>query len=372
MMERRVSLAMQDPCGAAASTREEDHVGPPCDIGRAFLSGLGLRNAMESEKFFLGIDGGGTRTTAWLADERGRVVARAIAGPSNPLKVGFNGCEREILRATRRALQKARVAPGLSPARRGNKKNAALKGGATRRSIEAVVVGLAGVDRPRVHARVLRWLRKSIPAQNYLLTSDAAIALHTAIGKTPGIIVISGTGSIAYARDETGNVLRSGGWGAAFDDAGSGFNLGRRAIVAALHDYDGRGRPTILGKQICRVLRLRDITQIILKPLTALDIAALFPLVLRAAGRGDRVAQLALDMAGDELTELARALVKRLGLRRRAFTVVCAGGVFNASARIRKTFSSSIRMWAPRARVILLRKQPVEGAIALARELADV
>lgn len=306
-------------------------------------------------RLFLGIDGGGTRTTAWLADENGRVVARAVAGPSNPLKVGFEACEREILRAATAA-----VAAGLSRRR--------SRTGGVKPPLQAVVVGLAGVDRLPVHARVLRWLRKSIPARAYLLTSDAAIALHAAIGNAPGIIVISGTGSIAYARDESDNILRSGGWGTAFDDAGSGFELGRRAIMAALHDYDGRGARTLLGKQICRVLRLRDITQIILKPLTTLDIAALFPMVLDAARRRDAVAQSLLDGAAHDLAELACALIDRLAWKRRDFTVVCAGGVFSASASIRKTFSSSVRNSAPRARVILLRKQPVEGALALAHE----
>jgi len=312
-------------------------------------------------RLFLGIDGGGTRTTAWLADERGRVLARAIAGPSNPLKVGFEACEREILRA-------AKAAVAALYERR--KKTAVIDRRYKMPRIEAVVVGLAGVDRPPVHAQVLRWLRKSIPARAYLLTSDAAIALHAAIGNAPGIIVISGTGSIAYARDQSGNVLRSGGWGTAFDDAGSGFELGRRAIVAALHDYDGRGRRTLLGKEICRVLRLRDITQIILKPLTTLDIAALFPVVLEAARRRDLVAKCLLDLAANDLAILARALVDRLGWRRRAFNVVSAGGVFTASGRIRKMFSWSVRSFAPRAHVILLHKQPVEGALALAREIA--
>lgn len=329
-----------------------------------------LNPSIKFMKLFLGIDGGGTRTTAWLSDERGRVVARAVTGPSNPLKVGFGACEREILRAARKAFRAAHVAPTFRLAPNGEGETAALKGGVTKGKIQAVVVGLAGVDRPPVHARVLRWMRKSIPARAYLLTSDAAIALHAAIGNAPGIIVISGTGSIAYARDESGNVLRSGGWGTAFDDAGSGFELGRRAIVAALHDYDGRGRHTLMGKEICRVLRLRDITQIILKHLTTLDIAALFPIVLKAAGRGDLVAKCLLDGAADDLAELARALVNRLGWKRRDFTVVSAGGVFSASSMIRKTFSSYVRDSAPRSRVILLHKQPVEGALALARKLA--
>lgn len=313
--------------------------------------------ANKNMRLFLGIDGGGTRTTAWVADETGRVVARAVAGPSNPLKVGFATCEREILRAA-----KAAVAAGLS--RQGSRT------GGVKPPLQAVVIGLAGVDRPPVYARVMKGIRKSIGARHFLLTSDAAIALHAAIGNSPGIMVISGTGSIAYALDEKGDTLRSGGWGTAYDDAGSGFDLGRRAIVAALRDYDGRGHRTILGARVCRALHLRDITQIILKPLTPQDIAALFPVVLESARRRDPVARHMLDMAAYELSELAFALIDRLRWQNRAFPVVCAGGVFSASPRLRSMFSMLVRNAAPRARVNLLRQQPVEGALAMARELA--
>jgi N-acetylglucosamine kinase-like BadF-type ATPase len=306
---------------------------------------------LRLKKYLLGIDGGGTHTTAWVADERARVVGRAVAGPSNPLKVGFEACEREILRAAKSALRKA---------------------GAMRGAVESVVVGLAGVDRPPVHSRVLKGIRKSLGARHILLTSDAAIALHAAIGNSPGIMVISGTGSIAYARDEKGNALRSGGWGATFDDAGSGYDLGRRAITAALRDYDGRGHRTILGAKICRALKLRDITQVILKPLTTQDIAALFPVVLKATQRGDGVSRYMLDVAAHDLSELASALIDRLRWKNRAFPVVCAGGIFSASPRVRKLFSLFVRNVAPQARVVLLRKQPVEGALAMARELAAV
>src|SRR5690349_20230740 len=174
-------------------------------------------------RLFLGIDGGGTRTTAWVADERGRVVGRAVAGPSNPLKVGFAASDREILRAA-----KAAVAAALS--RQGSRT------GGVKPPLQAVVIGLAGVDRPQVHSRVLKGIRKPLGAPHILLTSDAAIALNAAIGNSPGIMVISGTGSIAFARDDKGNAFRSGGWGTLYDDAGSGYDLGRRAVAAALRD----------------------------------------------------------------------------------------------------------------------------------------
>lgn len=300
--------------------------------------------------YFLGIDGGGTRTTAWLADERERVLARATSGPSNPLKVGFDACQLEILRAARAA-----VGAGLRPA-------------PTR--LDAVVLGLAGTDRPPVHRKLLAWLRRNIPARHHLLTSDAAIALRAAIGASPGIIVISGTGSIAFARNDRGRVLRSGGWGTLYDDAGSGYDLGRRAIAAALFDYDGRGPRTQLLARIRTALELDDITQVVLQPLTPQEIAALFPLVLEAARRRDYAAQRLCAQAGRDLAELALALIRRLGWSRRIVPVVCAGGVFRSSPAIRRSFSSQLRRSAPNARTLLLRRPPVEGALALARDLA--
>jgi N-acetylglucosamine kinase-like BadF-type ATPase len=299
---------------------------------------------------FLGIDGGGTRTTAWLADERRRILARSVAGPSNPLKVGSAAAKREVLRAARRAFRDA---------------------GLRFSSLEGVCVGLAGVDRPQMHRPLFAWLRRAIPARHHLLTSDAAIAMRAAIGDSPGLIVISGTGSISYGRDDRGRVLRSGGWGAPFDDAGSGYDLGRKAIIAALRDYDGRGPYTQLTVKICDALKIPDITRVILLPLTPQDIAGLFPLVLAAARRRDPVAQQMCEEAGKDLADLAVALLKRLGWQRRIVPVVTAGGVFRASLRIRRAFKRHLRRQAPQARVLLLRHPPVEGALALARDLAE-
>jgi N-acetylglucosamine kinase-like BadF-type ATPase len=304
--------------------------------------------------YYLGIDGGGTRTMAWLGDERGKVLAKAVAGPSNPLKVGFEACQREILRAARKAV-------GADSPRQG--------GGAKPPLLDAVVLGLAGTDRPPVHRRLSAWLRRAIPAREHMLTSDADIALDAAIGNSPGIIVISGTGSIACARDERGRVHRAGGWGMLFDDAGSGYDLGRKSIVAALQAYDGRGPRTQLMKRLCSALHLRDITQVVLKPLTPQTIAALFPVALKAAQHRDPVAQRLCAEAGRDLAELALALTRRLGWNRRAFPVACAGGVFGASPAIRRSFSYYLRHAAPQARVTLLHREPVEGALALAREL---
>ena len=131
---------------------------------------------------FLGIDGGGTRTTAWLADGEGKLLGRAESGPSNPLKVGFRAAEREILKAFRACLREAGFPPSAARASRPP-------------VVRAVCAGIAGVARQAVHRPLLAWMRRHIPARHYLLTSDAAIALAAAVRDAPGIIVNAGTGS---------------------------------------------------------------------------------------------------------------------------------------------------------------------------------
>jgi N-acetylglucosamine kinase-like BadF-type ATPase len=195
------------------------------------------------------------------------------------------------------------------------------------------------------------------------------IALHAALGTDAGMIVESGTGSFAYARNRRGETLRVGGWGAAFDDPGSGYDLGRKAIMAALRDFDGRGERTLLTGKICRALRLTNITQIVRKKLNPQDVAGLFPLVLEAAHQGDRVARRLLTEAARDLAQLALALARRLGLRGMV-PVVCAGGVFRSSPSLRRSFARYVHQRMPSARMRLLQHEAVEGALAMARNLA--
>ena len=314
---------------------------------------------------FLGIDGGGSRTQACLGDERGRILAKATAGPSNPVKVGIEAAKIELLRAAREVLrrvstQTASDKPPLAGRAQGRRRQGPL--------LVAVCAGVAGVDRAVVSRPLLAWLRKAIPARHHLLTTDMAIALHAALGAAAGMIVESGTGSFAYARNSRGETLRVGGWGAAFDDPGSGYDLGRKAIMAALRDFDGRGEHTVLTSRICRALKLSDITQIVPRKLDPQQVAGLFPLVLEAARQGDRVARRLCSQAAFDLAQMAVAVGRRLG-RRATVPVVCAGGVFRCGPTLRRTFARLVRQGMPGARVRLLQHEPVEGAVAMARVL---
>jgi N-acetylglucosamine kinase-like BadF-type ATPase len=305
---------------------------------------------------FLGIDGGGTRTAAWLANGEGKLLARAESGPSNPLKMGFRAAEREILKAFRTCLREAGFSPAAARA-------------ASPPVLSAVCAGIAGVDRRSVYRPLFAWMRRHISARHHLLTSDAAITLAAAVHDAPGIIVIAGTGSIAFARDNQGRLLRAGGWGVPFGDYGSGYDLGRKAVAAALEAFDGRGPHTILMDRICQHLNLGDITAVVSKQLEPQQVAALFPLVMEAARTGDLVARHLCDEAARDLANLAVALLKRACWARRSTPVVTTGGVFKSSSLIRRAFARHLRRFAPQARVELLERPPVEGALWLARTL---
>lgn len=301
---------------------------------------------------FLGIDGGGSGTEACLGDERGRILAKAEAGPSNPIKVGIEQAKKQLARAAHQVLLSTTAACDHH-----------------KPLLVAVCAGVSGAGQPAVARALGVWLRRAIPARHHLLVTDAEIALHAAVGTDAGMIVISGTGSIAHARGPSGKTLRAGGWGPSFDDLGSGYDLGRKAIMAALQEFDGRGGHTVLTKRICRALQLTDITQVARKKLDPQEVAAIFLLVSDAADEGDRVARRLCREAAGDLAQLVLALHKRLG-RHPTIPVVCAGGIFRSSPTIRRQFARYVHQDIPSAQVRLLQREPVEGALAMARTLA--
>jgi len=312
--------------------------------------------AESSMACFLGIDGGGTRTTVWLADGDGKPLGCAETGPSNPVKVGFRTAECEIMKAFHICLREAGF-----PASAARQSRPPL--------LQAVGAGISGIDRQAVHRPLFAWMRRHIPARHHLLTTDAAIALAAAVRDGPGIIVIAGTGSIAYARDDEGKVLRAGGWGIPFDDGGSGYDLGRKAVAAALQAFDRRGPHTTLLEHICRHLRLRSITDVVTQQLEQQQVAAIFPLVIAAARDGDLVARHLCDAAARSLADLAIALLKQANWMRRPTPVVTSGGVFKSSILIRRAFARHLRRFAPQARVEMLEHPAVVGALWLAPNL---
>jgi N-acetylglucosamine kinase-like BadF-type ATPase len=306
--------------------------------------------------YVVGIDGGGTKTLGVLADLDGRIVRSYAGGTSNVQLLGYEGAAREVLKVIR---------------------NCCCRAGVTIRDVNSVVVGLAGAGREadRKHTeRAMRGLarRQRIPLGDFRVESDARVALEGALDGTPGVVIISGTGSIGLAKNARGRVFRVGGWGRVIGDEASGYAIGRRALSAIAKSIDGRGEPTLLKTMASRTFGLSSPERIVRKVYQRnLDIANLAPLVLRAADKGDRVSRKILDEATHDLLDHLRVLVKKIkpsGEPRRGgkIRVVLLGGLLQNANYLSKKLKKKIQSEFPAIRIEGAIKSPAGGAILLA------
>src|SRR6187455_36277 len=170
----------------------------------------------------LGIDAGGTKTVCQLADATGEVLAEARRGGANLQAAG----ELEVEKVLHEVMEEAIGDHNIIPA--------------------AICLGIAGVDRPD-DAAVVRGIMKRIGYKaRVLVVNDALVALEAGAPGQPGVVIISGTGSISYGRNAAGIAARSGGWGYVLGDEGSGYWIGRSALRAVLREADHRGPRTAL------------------------------------------------------------------------------------------------------------------------------
>src|SRR5437870_10520855 len=162
-------------------------------------------------KYFLGVDGGASKTAALVIDENGKSLGNGLAGPSNHLRVGIETAARNIERAVNKALVSANVGS---------------------REIAWTYCGIAGADHPAHRQEVVDSLSVFFPRGNFTVDNDARIALSGAIGFGAGVVVIAGTGSVCIGRNEAGDEARAGGWGPTIGDEGSGFGIARNGLSA--------------------------------------------------------------------------------------------------------------------------------------------
>ncbi len=257
--------------------------------------------------YVIGVDGGGTRTTLLLADSSGREILRR-EGPPGLVDPRSPAASAESVAAL------IRSATG----------DAELTGRA-----DALCAGLAGVGNAAEREIVQRTLEGRGLAARVLVVSDGEIALEGALGSDPGILLVSGTGSIAYGRGERGQVLRCGGWGMMLGDEGSGYAIGRAALRAALCSVDGRGPKTRLLEAVGAETGVAgpDALPPWVGRAGKADVARLTAGVIELAKSEDEVAFRILQSAAGDLASHAFALRERLAPWSGASAVVLHGGV---------------------------------------------
>jgi len=294
----------------------------------------------------LGIDAGGTKTVCMLADGRGEIIAEARGGGANLQSAGELEVEKVLHHVMEAVLAERDVRP------------------------EAICLGMAGVDRPDDGDAVRGIMRRIGYKSRTVVVNDALVALVAGAGDNPGVVIVAGTGSIAYGRDAAGRAARAGGWGYLLGDEGGGFWIGRAALSAAVRQYDGRGPATLLTGMVLEQLKLDNPTQLIheiyYRDLHRHAIAALAALVQRAAEAGDAVATDILARAGTELASAAASVITRLGMRGDVFPTILAGGIFRGLPSLAPDVTTRLSEVAPRSPVRLLEVEPAIGAVRLA------
>lgn len=300
-------------------------------------------------RFFLGVDGGGSKTAALVVDENMQRHGAGVAGGSNHLRVGIEEATRNIERAINTALVEAEIAIT---------------------QIEFAYCGIAGSDHPVHREKVVDSLRVFFPGGNFTVDNDARIALTGAVGIGPGVVVIAGTGSVAFGRNEQGEEARAGGWGPTIGDEGSGYAIARVGLSAVVRAYDGRSPETKMTDILCNRYNMchpADLPRVIYAPGTHTDdIAVYCKMVIEAAEDDDTIAKRILDNAGRELAKGAAAVARRLAMLDSPFPAAYVGGVFNAGRFVLDPMREVLGELAPNATLQPPLHSPMEGAAMMA------
>jgi len=238
--------------------------------------------------------------------------------------------------------------------------------------VDAACLGIAGSDRPSDRFIVERMARSAIGDTALSVVSDAVIALTAGTGgRCYGVVVAAGTGSIAYGVDASGRERRAGGWGYILGDEGSGYDIARRGLIAALRAWDGRGSATALVERFITHLQLSKLEDVLLHVCdwSVPEIAALAPLVVATADDGDGVARGILVSAGEELALVAQAVIVGLDWVGQPFPVVLSGRVFQAGGVVVQTVRERLVASFPQAQITLREREPAWGAALLALQI---
>jgi N-acetylglucosamine kinase-like BadF-type ATPase len=353
--------ALLQRCGGELKTALVAQLsGADPEAARARLAAAGgeVRKALEaearapapSEELYLGIDGGGTHTVALLAGRGGVVLGRGTAGPSNRQAVGTE----RALAALDEAVSAAFAAAGR-----------------TRGPVASACLGLAGADRAEDQAVLREWAARARLAGQVDVTSDAAILLAAGTPEGWGLVLIAGTGSIAFGRAADGRRARAGGWGHLLGDEGSAYALVMAALQAVARAADGRGPATGLTERLLAGLGVPQpqglIAAVYRGGRDRADLAALAPLVVEAA-QDDAVAARVVEEGAQELARAGAAVAGQLGWDG-PVPLALAGGLLLGSAGYRERVLGGLRSLGVQPGAVARVEEPARGALQVALSL---
>lgn len=300
------------------------------------------------EELYLGIDGGQSHTDAVISDGEGNLLGRGRGGPSGHAEQ-LGGLER-VRQAVTESVEHALRSAGLGSVRE------------TEFAFAHCAMTGDGDFKEEPFRALLR-------ARHLRVGHDAPAALAGATGGEPGIVVIAGTGSVAYGEKPGGEWLRIGGWGYMFGDEGGGFWTALQGVRRAMLAADGLGEPTALAELALKHFDSSDLMSLAMdvygESITRDRFATFAAEVYRAATSGDRAAREVVEEGASYLARLASTVARRLAFSEEETRVACVGGVFRG-ALLREFFASALGEQLPRARITPPRFDPAIGALLLA------
>ena len=302
--------------------------------------------------YSLGFDGGGTKTDCVLLNANGNIVGEGRGGPANPLRSGYDGAFSSLREAAAGAIAAAKIRPA---------------------EIAGVCAGLAGAGRRSVARRMMVFLSEEFPAALTQVATDYEVALESAVGRAPGVVLIAGTGSVAYGRNAAGETARAGGYGPLLGDEGSALEIGRRAVAAVARSRDTDAPVTVMADMISAALDCPDWDDLMLRIMKDPDdvFPKLFPVVADAANAEDSAAKEIMFASAIGLGNLAMIVIRRLGMKTQQFPLVKCGGVFGRCHMLDSLLDSVLASGALRAKLSRLEISPAVGAARMAARLSE-
>jgi N-acetylglucosamine kinase-like BadF-type ATPase len=269
-------------------------------------------------KYFLGVDGGQSSTTAIIGDETGRIVGYGRGGPCN--HISGPEAKRRFVGAIGAAIQQAAQQAGLAQL-----------------NFDSACLGFSGGAEDKA-----KWLDEIFTAARRVVTHDGLIALSGATAGEPGVIIIAGTGQFAFGRNSSGRTMRAGGWGYIYGDEGGGFDLTRQALRAALREEEGWGPKTTIRGLLLDVSGAKDANDLLHRLYTPefprQTVASWSHLIDDAAESGDVCAREILEQSAQHLADYSLAVYRNLFPSNDPHVAIaCVGGVFK-SRLLLKTF----------------------------------
>ncbi len=303
-------------------------------------------------KYFLAVDGGGTKTEVVCADETGKVVGNGLAGPTNITTTTVGASSFNLIEAVRQATEKI---PDL--------KNAEFL---------KLVMGLAGLDSQKEYDQAYEIFVRALGVYNikdFVLVNDSLVALENGSTKENRVILISGTGSICYGEAGSNKKTRVSGMDFLLADQGSGYAIGRQVLREAVKSYDGRSSKSILENLILEHFKVSSMleikTQVYNPLLSKIEVGSLAPLCSMAYEQGDEAAKKIFAKTVIDIVTMLETVVNKLGLEDTEFDCVFSGSVINLPV-IKNQVQKILYDKYPKVKSIFPKNKPVLGALKLA------